>query len=331
MRSFKIPAGIMLTMLAFTGLAVKLPLAASSSSGSASAYVEDLLLSFEQNFSALAFNATAIQQCGDDGSGPFYSVVGLSNSGYWYEFGIAWNWPTSLNPISASHGFQAIYDVYGTNGRVFRASNQLTNVGDGDITSLKLSFANGLVTMQVHDWNSSATDQESYSAFGATEFVGEPTTLTDPNGYFTGLRTQMYHNQPYYGDEQAVTYKQSVPISSAWMRIVEFPLPSKSPVVFDSYGSYSYNNTSGLQNFTSNGAFVASDAYEFVTGQLATGSGCTIQGASSLLSFLPRYWFLIPIVVLGILVSAIVIWLRRRPSETVFPSPLPQGTNPSLP
>src|SRR5260370_40878954 len=121
MRSFKIPAGIMLTMLAFTGLAVKLPLAASSSSGSASAYVEDLLLSFQQNFSTLAFNTTAIQPCGDCGSGPFYSVVGLWNSGHLDEFGLAWNWHTFLNPISASHGFQAIYDVYCTNRPGFRA------------------------------------------------------------------------------------------------------------------------------------------------------------------------------------------------------------------
>jgi len=299
------------------------PLAASGSTSSVSAYLEDLVLSFQQNLPSVAFNVTAVQQCGDNGSGPLYSVAGLSNTGYWYYFGIAWNWPSSLNPISASSGFQALYFVWNASARMFRVGNPMPNVGDGDTVLLKLSISNNMVTMYVHDWNSSATDQESYSAFSATEFVGQTNTVVDANGEWTGLSTRTNHDQPYHGDEQTVTYKGSAMVSSAWMRIVEFPLPSKSPVVFDNYGSYRYDNPLVLQNLTSNGAFVASDANEFVTGQLSSGPKCSIQGASSLLNSLPRYWVLIPFAILGILVSVLTIRLRRRSAESWFPS-LPQ-------
>jgi len=325
MRSVKILAQGMLLLLALIVPSMKSPLVASGATGSVSAYIEDLMLSFQQNLPSVAFNVSAIQQCGESGSGPLYSVAGLSNTGYWYYFGIAWNWPSSLNPITASSGLQALYFVWTASAQVFRVKNPMPNVGDRDTVLLKLSISNNMVTMYLHDWNSSATDQESYSAFGATDFVGQSNSVVDPNGEWTGLDTRMSHNQPFYGDEETVTYKGSATVSSAWMRIVEWPDPTKSPVVFDNYGSYRYDNPFGLQNFTSNGAFVASDANTFVTGQLSSGPKCTVQGSSSLLNSFPRYWFLIPFAILGILVSVLTIRLRRRSTESWFPSPQQQS------
>ncbi len=321
MRSVKILVQSMLLLLALIVPSMKSPPVASGATGSVSAYIEDLMLSFQQNLPSLAFNVSAIQQCGDGGSGPLYSVAGLSNTGYWYYFGIAWNWPTSLNPISASSGFQALYFVWNSTAQMFRVKNPMPNVSDRDTVLLKLSISNDMVTMYLHDWNSSATDQENYSAFGATEFVGQSNTVVGPNGEWTGLNTRMFQNLPYHGGEQAVTYKGSATVSSAWMRIVEWPDPTKSPVVFDNYGSYRYDNPFLLQNFTSNGASVASDANTFVTGQLSSGPKCTTQGASSLLNSLPRFWYTIPFAILAIIVAVLTIRLRRRSAESWLPSP----------
>jgi len=320
MRSVKTLVQSAVLLLALIVPSLNSPLVARGATGSVSAYIEDLTLSFQQNLPSLAFNVSAIQQCGADGSGPFYSVAGLSTAGYWYHFGIAWNWPLSLNPILASSGFKALYYVSNAGTELIHAGNGLPNVRDGDVILLKLSASNDVVTMYLHDWNSSATDQESYSAFGATYFVGQSNRVVDTNGEWTGLGTRMFHDQPYYGDEQTVTYKGSATVSSAWMRIVEWPDPTKSPVVFDNYGSYRYDNPLVLQNFTSNGAFVGSDANEFVTGQLSIGPKCAPQGTSSLLNSLPRLLLTIPLAILAITVSLLAIRLRRRSAASWLPS-----------
>lgn len=292
-------------------------------------YLEDLTLSFKQDLTTLAFNVTAIEQCGTNGSGPFYSVVGRSNTEYWYEVGVGWNWPSTLNPFSPSQGFQAIYDVLGTSGSLFSVHANLDHIGNGDIVLLKLSFSNNMVAMYVHDWNSSTTDRRSYSGFGATKFVGSSDSPVDSNGMFTGLATRQYHDTPYYGDEQSTVYRGSSSVSSAWMRIVEYPYPGNSPTVFDDYGSYDYSNPYLVQNFTSNGAFEASNAYQFVTGRLSTGPTCAASAATpSPLSSLAGYSYLIPLVIIGVVVLGLVLWLRRSTRWVVSPMPQPSPLSP---
>ena len=78
-------------------MASALPSAAPSGttlSGSPPAYWDEQLgLSFTQDFYSIAYNVTAVQQADSDGYGPAYLLNGLSNSDYWYQVGLSWNWP----------------------------------------------------------------------------------------------------------------------------------------------------------------------------------------------------------------------------------------------
>ncbi|MEM4093255.1 MAG: hypothetical protein QW837_09485, partial [Conexivisphaerales archaeon] len=54
---------------------------------------EQLGESFTQSFTSMAFNVTAIAQESSYGYGPAYLLNGLSNTGYWYQVGLSYDWP----------------------------------------------------------------------------------------------------------------------------------------------------------------------------------------------------------------------------------------------
>jgi len=270
-----------------------------------SVYLEDLVLSFKQDATSVAYNVTMVEQCESGGSGPLYAIAGVTDAGNWYHFGVDWNWPSSLNPFLPSAGFHAFFNVQSPGSNLFHARDLINQIHDGDNVLLSMSLSGGKVIMSVHDWNTSASDEQSYSVLGATRFVGTPSSPADSNGMFTGILTRENHQASYYGDMQSVVYRTSTPISSAYMRVVEYPYPSKSPVVFDDYGSYDYTNPSLLQDFHSNGATLASDAYEFQTGGLSTAPKCASSAGSSPLPFLSGITRLLEI--LGAIGAAVVV------------------------
>jgi hypothetical protein len=152
-------------------------------------------------------------------------------------------------------------------------------VNSGDQVLLSLYFSGGNVVLYAKDWSTGASASQAYSAKSATIFTGSVTSSSNANGFFTGLMTEWYHVDPYYGDVTPVTYSNdTTALSSAWMWMDEYN-PSDSswtgkwseqtpaPV---QYGS----NPNGLQKFSSHGATEYSNAYEFITGSLDT-SGAT--------------------------------------------------------
>jgi hypothetical protein len=75
-------------------------------------YNEQLGISFTQNFTSLAYTVTAVEQSGTDGYGPAYLLNGLSNTGYWYQVGLSYNWsPLSFGGLP-SVGFKFVYEVF---------------------------------------------------------------------------------------------------------------------------------------------------------------------------------------------------------------------------
>ena len=54
-------------------------------------YDEQSYISFGGNFTALEYNVTAIAQNSSGGYGLGYLLNGVSNTGYWYQVGLAWN------------------------------------------------------------------------------------------------------------------------------------------------------------------------------------------------------------------------------------------------
>ena len=238
-------------------------------------YDEQLGTTFTQNFTSLAFITTATAQTGTDGYGPAYLVNGLGNTGYWYQVGLAYDWDGN-----ATTGFQLAYEVFNSSGRsVYPASGggmaAFSPVNAGDTILLSLSFANGNVVMQGTDQTTGAQAQKTYSAMGATSFTGSPAAIANSNGFFTGLMTEWWHTAPYYGDEQKLTYTTTGSgITSAWLWMDEF---SEAPngTMTGIFGknsptpiSFSSNQTQ-LQSLSYNGATLAENATQFVTGTIS--------------------------------------------------------------
>ena len=235
-------------------------------------YDEQLGITFAQSFTSLQYNVTAVEQSDSYGYGPAYLLNGLSDQGYWYQVGLSWHWPYLSGGYVSS--FSLNYEVFNSSGQsVFpsKGGGLLSYSGpinQGDLVLLSMYYLSGKVIMYSKDWNTGATASESYSSEGATSFIGLSGRAADSNGFFTGLMTEQYHVSPYYGTEARVIYSNhGVALSSAIMWIDEYNV-NTSQVLFGQSSSQVYynSNPSQFQSFSSNGAFEASNAYEFATG-----------------------------------------------------------------
>jgi len=265
------------------------PSGISAGASSNPQYDEQLGMTFTQSFTSMLYNITAIEQTdSSSGVGPGYFLNGLTDAGYWYQVSVSYNWPYTNGGYAS--GFHMGFEVYNSSGdSVFPSAGGgglLTfsgPVNDGDTVTLNLYLTNSSsVTMLAVDQNTGASASESYSAEGATEFVGLPSSPGNSNGFFTGLMTEWYHPSPYYGDEQSVSYSSSIALSSAWMWIDEYSPPCCSNEQFSASTPSPVSYTSDptlLQPFTSNGATEYSDAYQFVTGTTASQISFTLSYA----------------------------------------------------
>lgn len=282
MRGTEHQAVLLLVVTTLTSLstsAISIPAISSSdgiqrSSSLTGYYDEQLGMTLRENFTALSINVTAVRQCASEGDGPAYLLNGLSDRGYWYQVGLASNWGTPGQPWLP--GFVALYAVFAPNGtEVFPQSGNVVwksmPVNPGDIVSLKLHVSGGNVVMQVLDSALGLSNSTSYTAAGATRFVGSP---NGNGGYFTGPMTEEYHASPYYGDERSVNYAWNGPSpSSDWNWIGEFNTTTNKWLFFNK-SLANYTGRPQLQYLRSNGTVVASNSQTFVTGSLSTGQDC---------------------------------------------------------
>jgi hypothetical protein len=245
----------------------------SSSPYTDAPYDEQFGLTFANDFTVLTYNVTATAQDDTSGIGPAYLLNGLSNTGYWYQIGLSFNWPDGNQHYV---GFNANYEVFSPNGVSIYPANggggiSTFNgpVNNGDTITLTLYFSNGNVIMDATDLNTGAYADFSYSAEGANEFVGNPTS-TSTNGFFTGLMTEWYHTFPWYGPGSLVTYNPYGAISSpAWMWVDEFfcykgsaTCPSSDRIIlfFNStsstvYPTYTFDSNAAQLNYFPGGEF----------------------------------------------------------------------------
>jgi Divergent InlB B-repeat domain len=244
-------------------------------------YDEQVGVTFTQNFRSLEYNVTAVEQTDPVlGDGPAYLLNGLSDTGYWYQVGVSWDWSPGTNPGT---GFDMNYEVFDSAGNSAFPSNGQGGVlafsgpvNDGDVILLDLYFSNATqsVVMLAMDTNTSSTASVSYSDEDATFFQGLPGSVSNSNGFFTGLMTEWYHGTPYYSDESEAVYKNpNFAISSAWMWMDEFNANTLQAVfTANSTAPISFGDPSRLQTFSYNGTTEYEDAYEFISGALTNAS-----------------------------------------------------------
>ncbi len=235
---------------------------------------------FTQSYSQLEFNVTAVAQCDATGYGPAYLLNGLSNTGYWYQVGINWDWP--LQTGGYARGFTFASEAWAPGGRTRTTSPTpfAGTVNPNDAIELSLSFSGGEVVASARDLNTGASASTNYPVNRATTFVGSQAQQSRSRfsfatqGYFTGLMTEWYHVSPSNNvPEQRVTFSETtMPIASAMLGVSESNYTTSTPTVVFSDAANNGNPTdfaaqpNQLQQFTLNGFTLSADAYEFVTG-----------------------------------------------------------------
>src|SRR5712691_6872795 len=185
-------------------------------------YDQQVLLVFAQDFSSLSYNVTAVPQADLYGFGPAYLVNGHSDSGYWYQVGMAYNWPLASG-TSYDAGFHFTWEVFYPNGTTNNPvlSRVPDNVNQGDTVRLSLTFSSGNVIMSTFDYNTGASSSHPYNAGGGTIFKGSSSSRATRTP--TSLMTEWYHASPSETPMKQVTYsEQNVPISSGWICIGEY-------------------------------------------------------------------------------------------------------------
>jgi len=229
---------------------------------------------FTQSFTSLAYNVTAVAQSDSDGYGPGYLLNGVTDTGYWYQIGFSYDWPYQNGGYVS--GFEVNYEVFDSSGNsIFPSSGGggLTfsgAVSNGDSVLLNLYFSGGNVVMSAFDWNTGASASETYTAQGS-EFIGLRNNANS-NGFFTGLMTEWYHVNAYYGGEAGVTYSNpKFALTSSYLWADEYVAPCCSNVVFSTTSEFvSFASPLQIQTYSSNGAESSADAYEFTTGTPST-------------------------------------------------------------
>ncbi len=239
-------------------------------------YDEQLGETLTQNFITLAYNITALTQTDSYGYGPSYFVNGYMNGGWWYQAGLAYDWPYAAGGYNP--GFNLLYEVWNASGSsVFPSQGRAgmlslsgpVNSGDKVLVGIHYDNATNEVSMYALDWNTGSYALISYAAHGSY-FEGDPNSASTTQGYFTGPMTEWYHVSPYYGGEQVQTYSDGgFQLTSAWLWADEFnPTSNVSEFSSSTNSPVSFSPPAELQPFASNGAVEYGSAYEFVTGAL---------------------------------------------------------------
>ena len=231
-------------------------------------YDQQVSLIFTQDFSALNYNVTAVPQTDSSGYGPAYLLNGFSNAGYWYQVGLAYNWPFASGNGYDS-GFHLIWEVFTPNGTTNNPvlSRIPDNVNPGDTVGLSLSFSGGpdMVTMYAVDYNTGAYSSHSYKAGGGTIFAGSSSSSSTRTP--TSLMTEWYHPSPSDTSMKQVTYSESsFPVSRAWICIGEYVPPNPNSLIYAQCTGSPLTLTSQLQQYSYHGLNTYVSQYEFQTG-----------------------------------------------------------------
>jgi len=259
-------------------------------------YDEQLGFCFGQNSTNLAYNVTAVQQEDSYGYGPAYLLNAYTDAGYWYQVGLYYNWlntdwvewpSTTLSNVTGFGLGYEVWDnkansVYPTDGGGGLDSfNGTVNAGDNVLLALYLSSGN--VTMYAYDWKTGASAQETYTAVGASLFIGAtqgpsgdlmqaPWVYFFGPGYFTGLMTEWVHPNAYYGGEGRVVYQNSnstLQLGYIWAGEQVLSNWTTTGILFYNGQQVTFPPpyTDELQNFTTSGAAEAVSGYLFITGE----------------------------------------------------------------
>jgi hypothetical protein len=268
---------VLLALIVLSSLSYFLPLFAGSggtlqlSKGTAPYYDLQIGEAVSGNYSSLAWNVTAIEQNDTFGFGPAYLLNGVSNTGYWYQVGIAWNWPGDVNKTADTavifHGFHMVYQVYYPNGTsdTIGLVALSKDVNNGNSVLLGIRFSAGDVILSIHDWNTGADASKTISGYGASYFAGV-IQKAGQGAFFTGLMTEWYRVEKNDFSMLNVTYTaEGSSTSSVLVFMDEWNFSGNSPVSVFRYSTGWVSVNSNLKQYTYNGITALASSSKFVT------------------------------------------------------------------
>lgn len=214
----------------------------------------------------LVIYVKVIAQTSDSGYGPAYLLNAITNNDWWYQVGVAYNWPYTNG--SFDPGFHMIYMVWNSSGDpvigpVLLNFNGIVN--SGDEMMLEIEISNGNIILSAYDNSTGAKAIAIVNANGASSIV---TDLNFLHGFITGLMTEWYHLKAYFGGELGVIYRLQYLTTSFTLGINEIYLTSPPQGIATDEIAYSVSNNYTFYNLSYIGAFTASNGYYFITGNL---------------------------------------------------------------
>lgn len=255
-------------------------------------YDEQVGVTFMDNYTSLAYYVTAVPQSEQGGNGPSYLLNGFSNTKYWYQAGISYNFFNSPSPA----GFVASLECWSPQGQViFNNVTYTMPIYSGDEVLISMYFNESKIDMFVEDMNTNSFTSTVCDTGGGTHFVSGGSISEGGNNHvfeFTGLMTEWYHLEPFYGDIEKATYapynSSSLSHIPAQLWVGEFYC-YEQPCVGGKTSLF-YNSTSSPVRTSSSYTFSSDGASEtlygngtFTTGTLAPlfSTSTTISTSSS--------------------------------------------------
>ncbi|QGA53281.1 hypothetical protein GFS03_01060 [Sulfolobus sp. E5-1-F] len=207
-----------------------------------------------------------IAQTSDSGYGPAYLLNAITNNDWWYQVGVAYNWPYTNG--SFDPGFHMIYMVWNSSGDPVLGPVLLNfngNVNSGDEIMLEIEISNGNIVLSAYDNTTGSKAIATVNANGASNIV---TDLNFLHGYITGLMTEWYHLRAYFGGELGVVYRLQHLATSFTLGVNEIYLTSPPQSIASNEIAYSVLNNYTFYNLSYIEAYTASNGYYFITGNL---------------------------------------------------------------
>lgn len=181
-------------------------------------YDLQLGMSLTENLTKLSYNITTTSQENTSIIRTAYLLNGLTDIGYWFQFGLAWNW-------NGSNGFSTVYEIWSPNGTSISPGDGFPVMGnfdlkisEGDTINISISIYSNNILIKANDLDSGATFAIILPSFGSKLFVGMKNSAFNSKGYFTGLMTEFFSSNGLFGKTNPVFYyNQQKSVSLAWV------------------------------------------------------------------------------------------------------------------
>lgn len=181
---------------------------------------------------SLSTNVTFSEISDGDGYGPAYLLNGLTNEGFWFQIGTAYNWSIQSGGYTAGPGvIYAEFSPKSSPNSPAQIRFVPAQIGLGDKVHLSLGFSGGRVVLCATDAQRSYQFSKSFDAMGASVFLGTR-GASPPAAFFSGWMTEWRHGSEYMGPTAWADYSLQPPIAQIYVGFDEWT-PADGQIQFD--------------------------------------------------------------------------------------------------